>query len=594
MPRAVGIDLGTTNSVVAAVCGGRPSVVPNTVGLRTTPSVVAFTDAGARLVGDAARRQAVLNPKGTIHSAKRFTGRRHDEVGREAAAVLFDVVDEGAMARFEVKGRRYAPEEISAMVLRTLADEAAAVLGERIDQAVVTVPAHFDDAQRTATRRAGQLAGLEILRIINEPTAAALAYGLHLRHRRTVLVVDLGGGTFDVSVLDVGDGVVEVRAAAGDTHLGGDDFDHRLVEHLVAEFHRDHGIDLAADAQTGQRLAEAARRAKEELSSATEAEVNLPFVAADPTGPRHLRTLVDRACFDELSADLVGRCQAPVEQAMRAAGVGPADLDQVLMVGGATRIPAVRDLLRRLTEGHEPQLLINADEVVALGAAVQAGVLTGGGTRARLREVTPLALGLQAHDETMVTIVERNTALPVRRTQVVSTARDGQTSVDVVVRQGQRTRAADNRILGRFRLTDIRPAPCGVPRIEVTVDIDVDGIVTISARDVDGDRCRSVTVTQVEVPATAPTGPAPSPDVDDDTADPGRELAALADLVDRALTDATTAPVHEQTRARMLVDDARGAIAERAPADRLRTLAAELRQVAAVFATEDTSGRRRR
>ncbi|WP_326553758.1 molecular chaperone DnaK [Micromonospora sp. NBC_01813] len=601
MPRAVGIDLGTTNSVIAAVSGGRPTVVPNAVGARTTPSVVAFTEAGARLVGDAARRQAVLNPKGTIHSAKRFTGRRYDEVGREAAGVLFDVIGDGGMARFDIKGRRYAPEEISALVLRSLVDDAAAVLGERIDQAVVTVPAHFDDAQRTATREAGRLAGLRILRIINEPTAAAVAYGLHLREPQTVLVVDLGGGTFDVSVLDVGDGTVEVRAAAGDAHLGGDDFDHRVVEHLVAGFHRDHGIDLAMDAQTRQRLTEAAQRAKEELSSATEAEVNLPFVASDPGEPKHLRTLVDRHCFDELTADLVERCRGPVEQAMRDAQVRAADLDQVLMVGGATRIPAVRELLRRLTDGHEPHLLINADEVVALGAAVQAGLLTGAGadadTRTRLRDVTSLAVGLQAHDGAMATIIERNTAIPVRRTQIFSTAEDDQVSVDIVVRQGQRSQAQDNRILGRFRLSGIRPAPRGTPRIEVTAETDADGIVTISARDADSGHSRSITVTEIVEPSSVPAGPLPAagpsprgglpqrPAGDAAGVDPGDELQMLAELVERELAGpAAVAPAHERTRAQMLVDDAHGALGEQAPVERLRTLSAELRQVAEAFA----------
>jgi molecular chaperone DnaK len=605
MPRAVGIDLGTTNSVIAAVSGGRPTVVPNTLGARTTPSVVAFTEAGARLVGDAARRQAVLNPKGTIHSAKRFTGRRYDEVGREAAGVLFDVIGDGGMARFDVKGRRYAPEEINALVLRALADDAAVVLGERIDQAVVTVPAHFDDAQRTATREAGRLAGLRILRIINEPTAAAVAYGLHLTRRQTVLVADLGGGTFDVSVLEVGDGTVEVRAAAGDAHLGGDDFDHRVAEHLIAGFHRDHGIDLAVDAQTRQRLAEAAQRAKEELSSATEAEVNLPFVAADPAGPKHLRTLVDRPCFDELTADLVDRCRGPVEQVMRDAQLTAADLDQVLMVGGATRIPAVRDLLRRLTDGHEPHLLINADEVVALGAAVQAGLLTGVGTgtetggRTRLRDVTPLALGLQSHDGTMATIIERNTAIPVRRTQIFSTAEDGQTSVDIVVRQGQRSRAADNRVLSRFRLSGIRPAPAGTARIEVTVDTDADGIVTISARDAASGHSQSITVTEIVEPEPEPepesrqSAPAdPSARAGSDRTDPGGELQTLVGLVERELAGPpATVPAHELTRARMLVDDARGALAEQAPAERMRTLTDELRLVVEAFTTATSDAR---
>ncbi|MBD1882120.1 molecular chaperone DnaK [Coleofasciculus sp. FACHB-T130] len=590
MAKVVGIDLGTTNSCVAVMEGGKPTVIANAEGFRTTPSVVAFAKNGDRLVGQIAKRQSVMNPENTFYSVKRFIGRKFEEITHEATEVSYKVLrDSNGNVKLDcpAQSKQFAPEEISAQVLRKLVDDASKYLGETVTQAVITVPAYFNDSQRQATKDAGKIAGIDVMRIINEPTAASLAYGLERKANETILVFDLGGGTFDVSILEMGDGVFEVLATSGDTHLGGDDFDKKIVDYLAEEFRKSEGIDLRKDRQALQRLTEAAEKAKIELSSVTQAEINLPFITATQDGPKHLDMTLTRAQFEGLCADLIDRCRIPVENALRDAKQDKSAINEVVLVGGSTRIPAVQELVKRVL-GKEPNQTVNPDEVVAIGAAIQAGVLTGeAGTEGLLLlDVTPLSLGVETLGGVMTKIIPRNTTIPTKKSEVFSTAVDNQTNVEIKILQGEREMAANNKELGIFRLDGIPLAPRGMPQIEVTFDIDANGILNVTAKDRGTGKEQSISITgastlpqnEVERMVKEAEQNASTDRERREKIDRKNQADSLVYQAEKQMADlGDKVPAADKSKVDGLVKDLRDAIAKEDD-DRIKTLTTELQQ----------------
>ena len=587
MGKVVGIDLGTTNSCVAVMEGGKPTVIANAEGGRTTPSVVAYAKNGDQLVGQIAKRQAVMNAENTFYSVKRFIGRRVDEVAHETTEVSYKVLKVGNSLKLDcpARGKQFAPEEISAQVLRKLVEDASKYLGETVTQAVITVPAYFNDSQRQATKDAGKIAGIEVLRIINEPTAAALAYGLDKKTNETILVFDLGGGTFDVSILEVGDGVFEVLATSGDTHLGGDDFDKKIVDYIANEFQRAEGIDLRKDKQALQRLTEAAEKAKIELSSVTQAEINLPFITATQDGPKHLDMTLTRGKFEELCSDLIDRSRIPVENAIRDAKLDKSAINEVVLVGGSTRIPAVQELVKKIL-GKDPNQTVNPDEVVAVGAAIQAGVLSGEVKDILLLDVTPLSLGVETLGGVMTKIIPRNTTIPTKKSETFSTAVDGQTNVEIHVLQGEREMANDNKDLGTFRLDGVPPAPRGVPQIEVTFDIDANGILNVAAKDKGTGKEQSISITgastlpsnEVERMVKEAESNASADKERREKIDRKNQADSLAYQIEKQLAElGDKVPADDKTKVEGLIKDLRDAINSEDD-DRIKTLTTELQQ----------------